>query len=150
MARVKRRSSVARGASAQASLYFGAGAAAKVAARGQPGGRRYEPARRRAETSVDGRAHQAMRWDARASLDKYRTERRNRLDGQCALDVLISSKESKPKVQLGGSRCKAQSAMQGQWSAPQTRGTATALAVARSGKQNLSHANALWPACRAH
>ena len=42
--------------------------------------------------------------------------------------------------QRSGLRRKAQSAMQGSWRAPQTRGTATALAVARSGKQNGSYA----------
>ncbi len=46
------------------------------------------------------------------------------------------------KNQGRGLRCKAQSAMQGPLPAPQTRSTATALAVARSGKQNLLHANA--------
>jgi hypothetical protein len=35
---------------------------AKVAARGQAGGRRHEPARHRAETSVDGLGYQVRRW----------------------------------------------------------------------------------------
>ena len=54
------------------------------------------------------------------------------------------------RVQGCGPSCKARSAMQSPSQAPQTRGTATALVVARSRKHNLSHANALWPACRAH
>ena len=50
------------GCSARLSLYFGAGAEAKAAARGQAGGRRHEPARRRAETSGDGRGYPVRRW----------------------------------------------------------------------------------------
>ena len=45
--------------------------------------------------------------------------------------------------------CKAHSALQNPLHAPQTRGTATALVVAQSGKQNPKYANALWPACPA-
>ena len=57
---------------------------------------------------------------------------------------------SKSRVQGPGLRCcKAQSAMQSPQQAPQTRSTATALAVARSGKHNASHANAArFPAAR--
>ena len=59
---------------------------------------------------------------------------------QCKSGGMSTSWEPRPKTQCGGVRCKAQSAMQNRWQVPQTRGTATALAVARSGKQNGSHA----------
>ena len=59
-------------------------------------------------------------------------------------------KLSKLRVQGRGPRCKAQSAMQSPWQAPQTRSTATALAVARSRQQNPSHENAALSTRRAH
>lgn len=52
--RVKRGFSAAMGCSARLSSYFCAGADAKVAARGQAGGRGHEPARRRTEMSGGG------------------------------------------------------------------------------------------------
>ena len=67
---------------------------------------------------------------------KHVSARLSQREGQPGLDVRSARNESSPRVQLGGPRCKAQSAMQSPWQAPQTRGTATALAVARSGKQN--------------
>jgi hypothetical protein len=50
-----------------------------------------------------------------------------------------ASRQLKSATQSSGPRCKAQSAMQSPWQAPQTRSTATALAVARSGTHNPSH-----------
>ena len=70
--------------------------------------------------------------------------------GQHGSGVLCTCKESRPRNQGGGPRCKAQGAMQSPQQAPQTRSTATALAVARSGKHNGSHANATLSACRAN
>jgi hypothetical protein len=61
MVRGKHGFSAAMGCSARLSPCFGAGADAKVAVRGQAGGRRREPARRRARASGDG-GYQAMRW----------------------------------------------------------------------------------------
>jgi len=43
---------------------------------------------------------------------------------------------------IGGPQCKARRALQRSWRAPQTRSTATALAVARSSKQNGAQAKA--------
>ena len=54
------------------------------------------------------------------------------------------------KGRLGGTRCKARSAMQGSRRAPQTRSTATALALARSGKHNLWHTKFTRSVGRAH
>ena len=54
---------------------------------------------------------------------------------------LSACKELQPQAQAGGPSCKAQGAMHGTWQAPQTRRTATALAVPRSGEQNGPHAN---------
>ena len=60
--RVKRRCAMATGCSARLSWHFRAGAGAKVAACGQAGGGRHEPARRRALRSVDDSGYQVMRW----------------------------------------------------------------------------------------
>jgi len=57
--RVKRRFAAAAGGSARFSGHFRAGADASVAARGQAGGGRHEPARRRPQTSDVG-GYQAM------------------------------------------------------------------------------------------
>ena len=65
------------------------------------------------------------------------------------LGALSAGKESRPRTLSGGPSCKAHSAMQSPWQAPQTRSTATALAVARSGQQNGSHANAGLSSCSA-
>ena len=70
--------------------------------------------------------------------------------GQLKTRVPRVCKESRPTMRGCGLRCKAPSAMQGSWRTPQTRGTATALAVARGGKQNGPHANTAVPACRTH
>ena len=70
--------------------------------------------------------------------------------GQLKTSVPSVAKESRPRTHGCGPRCKAPSAMQGSWRTPQTRGTATALAVARGGKQNGQHANTAFPACRTH
>ena len=53
-----------------------------------------------------------------------------------------TGREPRPITQCGGVRPKAQSAMQSRWLVPQTRSTATALAVALRRKQNPSYANA--------
>ena len=52
-----------------------------------------------------------------------------------------SREESSAIRYCRGAHCKAQSVMQGPRRAPQTRSTATALVLARSGKHNLGHAN---------
>ena len=72
----------------------------------------------------------------------------NRGEGQRSLSFRSIRKKSKPRIQGSGRHCKAQSAMQSPWLAPQTRSTATALAVARSGKQNGSHANTILSSYR--
>ena len=59
--RVKRRFLAAPGYSAPLSSHFRAGADAGVAARGQAGGYRHEPARHRARASGDCGGYQAMR-----------------------------------------------------------------------------------------
>ena len=64
--------------------------------------------------------------------------------------VLSTCKESRLRIQGVCPRCKAQSAMQNPWQAPQTRSTATAVAVARSGGHNGWHANTTLAACRAN
>ena len=68
--------------------------------------------------------------------------RMNQRKGQSSLGVLSAGNESRPITNSGGPDCKAHSAMQRPWQEPQTRSTATALAVAHSGKQNGAHANA--------
>ena len=75
--------------------------------------------------------------------------RMSQREGPSRRRVLSAAKESRPRTRSGGPSCKAWNAMQTPWRAPQTRGTATALAVARSGKHNASHANAAHsPAAR--
>ena len=66
---VKRRFAAAAGCSARWWWHLRAGADAEMAARGQAGGGRHEPARRRPQTS-DGGGYQAMRWaNSKAGAD---------------------------------------------------------------------------------
>ena len=60
--RVKRRIAAATGRSARFSGHFRAGADARVAARGQAGGGRHEPARRRTRVSGGGSGYPLRRW----------------------------------------------------------------------------------------
>ena len=66
--------------------------------------------------------------------------RSQRSDGwrthQLGSGVPGACEESTPRAWACGQHCKALSALQGSWHAPQTRSTATAPAVARRGKQN--------------
>ena len=82
---------------------------------------------------------------ARQRSDEWRTH-------QLRLGVTVACKcdESKPRTWGGGQHCKAHSAMQSPWHAPQTRSTATALAVAQSGKQNAMHAKPHRRVCPAN
>ena len=59
---------------------------------------------------------------------------------QSMSSLLNAVMKSQPGTNSVAPGCKAQSAMQGTWRAPQTRGTATALAVARIEKQNDTYA----------
>ena len=74
--------------------------------------------------------------------------RMNQRKGQSSLGVLSAGNESRLMTKSGGPGCKAHSAMQRPWQEPQTRSTATALAVARSGKQNGSDANTILSSYR--
>ena len=70
--RVKRRFAAATGCSARCWWHFRAGAGARVTTRGQAGGGRHEPARRRTRVSSDGDGggYQAMRWsNSKAGAD---------------------------------------------------------------------------------
>ena len=107
---------------------------------------------RRERRPVQTRKDAATRdnWMHQHASGLHVSARMNGRDTQRGSSVPTVRKRSKPSIQGSGRRCKAQSALQSHWRAPQTRSTATALAVAQSGKQNRSHANALWPACRAN
>ena len=87
---------------------------------------------------------------AAARSGKVGNARMNEEDGQQRSSVSRSFEEPRSRMQSCGPHCKARGAMQSPWQAPQTRSTATALAVALSEKQNRPHANALWSACYAH
>ena len=68
--RVKRRLAAATGCSARLSGHFRAGANAEMAVRGQAGGGRHEPARRRTRVSGGGSGYQLRRWsNSKAGAD---------------------------------------------------------------------------------
>ena len=96
------------------------------------------------------RAPLRRRKETAARFGKVVIARMNEKHGQQKLSVLCSFDEPRSRSQSCGLRCKAQSAMQSPWQAPQTRSTATALAVALSGKQNRSHANTTSAVSPAH
>ena len=66
-----------------------------------------------------------------------------------AAAVLSAGMKSQPQTQSEGARCKAQGALQSPWQPQQTRSSAPALAVARSGEQNDPHANTGLSSCSA-
>jgi hypothetical protein len=85
--------------------------------------------------------HRASIWRGGA-----RTTEKRELPGSISMGTHQPSKRG---MRGSGEHCEARSAMQSHWQAPQTRSTATALAVARSGKHNASHENAArFPAAR--
>ena len=104
--------------------------------------------RRPVQTHVDA-ARGGDRMRQRASDEHVSVRMSGRRDPHRS-SVLNTCKESRPRIQGACPRCKAQSAMQSPWQAPQTRSTATALAVARRGTHNGPHANATLSAFRAH
>ena len=108
------------------------------------GRRERRPVQTRDDTAIGGEMGSAasLRQPCQRS-DEWKT-------GQLKTSVPSFCKESRPRTRGCGPRCKAPSAMQGSWRTPQTRGTATALAVARGGEQNGPHANTAFPACRTH
>ena len=65
----------------------------------------------------------------------------NEEHGQQERSILRSFEEPRSRGQSCGLRCRAHSAVQSPLRVPQTRSTATALAVALSGKQNRSKHN---------
>ena len=67
------------------------------------------------------------------------SSRENCRDGEPSRQIVSTSQKAAPRSRPGGPQCKARSAMQSCWRGPQTRSTATALAVALRGKQNPSH-----------
>ena len=81
------------------------------------------------------------RKEAAARFEVAVSARMNEEHGHQRPGVQRSVEVPRSRSQSSGRRCKAHSAMQSPWRAPQTRSTATALAVALSGKQNRLHAN---------
>ena len=81
------------------------------------------------------------RKEAAARFGEVVSTRMNEEHGHYRPGVQRSFEVPRSRSQSSGRRCKAHSAMQSPWRAPQTRSTATALAVALSGKQNRLHAN---------
>ena len=82
--------------------------------------------------------------------DRHFSARMSGGKGQHGAGVQCTCKESRTRTLSGRPCCKAQSAMQSPRRASQTRSTTTALAVARSGKQNGSHASTTLSAYRAN
>ena len=78
------------------------------------------------------------------------SSRENRKDGEPSWKIVTTSHTSAPRSRPVGPQCKARSAMQRSWRTPQTRSTATALAVALRGKQNPLHRNSPLPAADTH
>ena len=90
------------------------------------------------------RAPPKRRKEAAARFEEAVSARLNEEHGHQRPGVQRSFEvpRSRSRSQSSGRRCKAHSATQSPWRAPQTRSTATALAVALRGKQNRLHANA--------